>query len=140
MQNVTFKTLDEFLDFITDEELKIVKFLRQIILNCIPDCIEKLSYNVPFYKRNTNICFIWPASVTWGNVKLNGVRIGFANGYLMQDDINYLDKGDRKQVYCKDFYSIKEIDVDLLKSYIFEAVIIDQEKTKMKKTKISKSL
>ena len=120
--------MDEFLEFLPDNELKIVEFLRNLVFNCTLNCIEKLSYNVPFYKLNKNICFIWPASVLWGKTKsYNSVRPGFTNGYLMQDEIGYLDKGDRKQVYCKDFTNIREIEVDVLKSYIFEAAMIDQQ-------------
>jgi hypothetical protein len=133
MQNVSFGSIDEFLEFLPADELKIVELLRKIIFTCIPDCTEKLSYNVPYYKKHSNICFIWPASVTWGGVKQKGVRLGFANGYLMQDEINYLDKGNRKQVYWRDFYSVKDIDIELLKAYIFEAVFIDGEKAKRKK-------
>jgi hypothetical protein len=32
-----------------------------------------------------------------------GVRLGFTNGNLMQDETGYLDKGDRKQLLWKDF-------------------------------------
>ena len=133
MQNVKFSSVDEFLDFLPVDELKVVEFLRRIVFNCIPDITEKLAYNVPYYKRNKNICFIWPASVLWGKKKTyEGVRFGFTSGYLLQDEMNYLDKGDRKQVYWKDFTEIKEIDVDLLKTYIFDAYIIDQSFSKIK--------
>jgi hypothetical protein len=127
MQNVSFKSVEEFLDFLPENELKIVEFLRQIVLDCIPNCIEKLSYNVPFYKKNKNICFIWPASVSWGNVKHNGVKFGFTTGYLLNDEIGFLDKGTRKQVYTKDYMSINEINVDLLKAYLYEATKLDKK-------------
>lgn len=131
MQNVSFDSVDEFLEFIPEDELKIVEILRKIIFNCIPDITEKLSYNVPFYKRHSTICFIWPPSVTWGdNMKQKGVRFGFSNGYLLSDEIGYLDKGERKQVYWRDFYAIKDIEIDLLKAYIFEAALIDEQKKK----------
>ena len=45
-----------------------------------PDIEEKISYNVPFYKRHSNICYIWPSSVKWGNVKNTGVQFGFNKG------------------------------------------------------------
>lgn len=137
MQNVDFRSVDEFLTFLPDAELEIVEFLRQIIFNCIPDVREQLAYNVAYYKRYKNICFIWPASILWGKTKTyEGVRLGFVNGYLLQDEINYLDKGNRKQVYWKDFSDINEIDVELLKTYIYEAAFIDQE---MGKSKIRKA-
>jgi hypothetical protein len=128
MQNVSFKDVDEFLEFLPADERKVVDVLRNIIFNCIPGVTEKLSYNVPFYKKHMNICFIWPASVLWGKKKTySGVRMGFTYGNLLNDETGYLDKSDRKQVYMRDFIKISDIDVDLLKSFIFEAAMIDEE-------------
>ena len=133
-QNVKFKSIDEFLVYLPDDELKMVKLLRKTVNDCLPNASEKLSYNVPFYKIHKTICFIWPASVLWGKtISFKGVRFGFQNGNLLSDEINYLDKGTRKQVYWKDFSNIKEINIDLLKSYIFEAAIIDQDRKHVKK-------
>jgi hypothetical protein len=136
MQNVSFNTVDEFLDFLPAEELLIVDYLRKIIFDCLPECEERLAYNVPFYRRHSNLFFIWPPSVKWGNTGHSGVRFGFTNGNLLSDETNYLDRGSRKQVYWKDFQSIKEIDVDLIKAFIFEASIIDEEKAKGKRRRI----
>ena len=58
MQNVNFADVEEFLAFLPEDELKIVERLRKIVFSCIPDCVEKLNYNVPFYKMHSNICFI----------------------------------------------------------------------------------
>lgn len=128
MQNVSFSDMEAFFDFLPERELKLVRFLRSLIMECIPGCKEKLSWNVPFYYRHANICFLWPSSVTWGNVKQGDtVRLGFTKGYLLQDEIGYLDKGDRKEVYWHDFTNIKEIDTALLKAYLFEAGRIDEE-------------
>jgi hypothetical protein len=135
MQHVSFNNVEAFLDFLPDDEFKLVEILRKIVFDCIPDATEKLSYNVPYYKRHKNICFIWPSSILWGNKKTyDGVRFGFTNGYRLTDGLNYLDKGDRKQVYWKDFKNVKEINIDLLKSFIFEAAEIDdRQKRSIKK-------
>ena len=125
MQNVKFRSVDEFLHFLPENESKIVNLLRQIILDTLPNCTEKLSYNVPFYKVNKNICFVWPSAVTWGNVKKDGVRLGFTNGHLLTNENNYLVSENRKRVYCKDFFDVKEVEVDLIKQYLFEALLID---------------
>lgn len=134
MQDVDFKNVDELLAFLPEEELKIVEKLRKIIFSCLPGCTEKLSYNVPFYKVYSNICFIWPPSVKWGGKGHEGVRFGFTSGYLLTDETGYLDKGVRKQVYWHDFHTLKEADAELLRTYIFEAALID-EKMKRKKIK-----
>ncbi len=135
MQNVSFNSLEEFYDYLPDDEKKVLEFLRKIIYDCIPEITEKLSYNVPFFKRNSNICFLWPASVTWGGVKQIGVRMGFTKGYLLTDEENYLDKGGRKNVYWKDFESIKEVDVDMIRALLFESLELDQLKKKPTKSK-----
>ena len=81
-QNVQFNSVEEFPDFLPEDELRIVKFLRAIIKECIPACKEKLAYNVPYYYRHSRICFIWPASIPWGKVEKHGVMLGFTNGYF----------------------------------------------------------
>lgn len=127
-QSYDFKSVDEFLEYLPADELKVVEFLRECIFDCIPHCTEKLNYNVPYYKVNKNICLIWPASILWGTKKsYEGVRFGFTSGYLLRDEIGYLDKGNRKQVYWKDFKSITGIDVDVLRSFLYEAVLIDEQ-------------
>ena len=130
MQNVSFRNVEEFLDYLPEKERAVVDYLREIIFECIPECEEKLSYNVPYYYRHARICFLWPASVPWGNVKMDGVQLGFCKGYLLQDDINYLEKGSRKQVFSKTFFTIEDIDVDLLRSYLFDAVEVDEASQK----------
>ncbi|MGE0561097.1 MAG: DUF1801 domain-containing protein [Flavobacteriales bacterium] len=127
MQNVKFKSIDEFLDFLPDDEQKITLYLMNVVENMLINHTRKLSFNVPYYFKNRAICFIWPASVLWGkNKTYEGVRFGFAKGYLMHDELNYLEKGNRKQVYWKDFKSITEIDEAILKAYLIEAVEIDR--------------
>ena len=128
MQKVSFSSVDDFLSYLPPNELEIVQFLRTIVFKCIPAVEEKLSYNVPFFKKNKNICFIWPASVLWGKKKTYlGVRFGFTYGNLLVDDIGYLEKDERKQVYWKTFTALKQIDIDLLKTYIFEAAANDEQ-------------
>lgn len=127
MQDLSFRTVQEFLDFLPADELSIVEKIRDLVYQAIPDCHEKLSYNVPYFKRHANICFIWPGSIPWGKVRQEGVRLGFTKGYLLQDDINFLDKGNRKEVYWKDFRSMEELDEVTLLTYLSRASDIDEE-------------
>ena len=128
MQDVSFRNVDEFLEFLPEGELETVKLLRQIIFDCVPNITEKLSYNVPFYKKNKGMFFIWPASVLWGKKKsYSGVRFGFQQGYLLRDDLHIFIKGNRKQVYYLDFLNSNDIDIDILKTYIFDAVLNDEQ-------------
>ena len=128
MQDVSFRNIDEFLDYLPEAELKTVNLLRKIIFDCVPNIKEKLSYNVPFYKKNKGMFFIWPASILWGKKKsYSGIRFGFQQGYLLRDDLNILNKGNRKQMYYLDYLNLNDVDLDILKTYIFDAVLVDEQ-------------
>lgn len=122
-QPFKFHSYDDFFDHLSKEEKQIVSALDDMIRDLIPGIKRKLSYNVPFYSLNKRICFIWPASVPWGKVKLNGVQLGFCFGNLLNDELNFLERADRKQVYSKTYFSVKEIerDFDLLRHFLMEA-------------------
>lgn len=128
MQNVKFASIDEFMDFLSDDEKKIVVALRNIVFDQVNGVKEKLSFNVPFYHRHKAICFIWPASVLWGSKKtFEGVQFGFTYGHLLSDYEQILEKGNRKQVYLIYYTDIKQIQPALLRSYLAEAEVIDLE-------------
>jgi len=129
-QNIGFRNITDFLDYLPEQELAIVERLRDLVLECIPDCKEKLAYNVPFYYRHARICFIWPGSVPWGKIK-KGMEIGFCKGHLLTDS-SYLHAGSRKEVYIKTFQHVKEIDTRALRQLLYEAVLIDEATKKMK--------
>ena len=136
MQNVNFQSIDEFLAFLPPEELEVVEFLRQLIYDCIPDVSEKLSYNVPYFKRHKTICFIWPGSVLWGKKQsYTGVRLGFAQGHLLTDEMGFLNLEGRKQVAWRDFERVEDIDVELIQAYVYEAVVVDEEMAKVRRKK-----
>jgi hypothetical protein len=103
----------------------VVEKLRDLILETIPDVTEKLSYNVPYYYRNRRICFIWPPSVPWGKVPLNGVMLGICEGHLLKDH-HYFTLDHRKRVASRSFDIVTNRDIDLIRSYLFEAIEIDK--------------
>ena len=124
-QPVAFTSVRDFFAYLPPEELEMVECLRTIVLESIPDCKEKLAYNVPFYYRHSRICFIWPGSVPWGKPK-PGVEVGFCKGHLLSDS-SYLHAGGRKEVYIKTFQSVKEVNADQLRTLLYEAELIDEE-------------
>lgn len=136
MQEVSFKNVEECLAFIPLSELTLVTKLREIIFQSIPDCYEKLAYNVPYYSRHANICFLWPSSILWGTKPLyEGVRLGFTKGYLLVDRSGYLDRGNRKQVAYKDFTHPDEIDESVLMLFLMQAADVDEDLYKSKNEK-----
>lgn len=127
-KGISFKSIQDFLDYLPEGELKIVEKLRKIILGCIPNGKEKLSYNVPFYYQHKRVLYIWPSSIPWGGIKKTGtVSLGFCKGQQLTDELGILNKADRKEIASINFKSTKEIDADVLRSYIFEALFIDEQ-------------
>ena len=134
MQNVKFRSLADLLAFVPEEELVLLEELRTLVKECVPEARERLSFNVPFYKRHTDICFIWPASVFWGTKKTyDGVRFGFAQGNLLVDEANYLKKEGRKQIFWRDLVRITAQDREMIRSLLYQAVVVDDERAKTKK-------
>jgi hypothetical protein len=125
MQDVRFRTVDEFLDYLPEDQYAVTVALRDLVLDAIPDVMEHLAYNVPYYKRRSNICFIWPGAIPWGKQISDTVRLGFTKGYLLEDTPGYLDKGTRKQVYWRDFRTVSDIDTDIVTAYLTIACEID---------------
>lgn len=135
-KGISFNSVDDFLEYITDTERKMVEKLRKIIISCMPECKEKLAYNTPFYYLNKRVLYIWPSSVPWGGIKEKDVVVlGFCNGQHITDDSGILNKDGRKEIATMKFRSAKEIDADLLRSYIYEAILLDEQAVVKKKSR-----
>ena len=130
-QKVKYRNVVDFLESLPQDERAIVEILRTVIIECIPDCTEKLAYNVPFYYRHSRIVFIWPASVPWGSIK-NGVALGFCKGAKLFD----LDT--KKQMGRKVFVSPASINIREIEQLLYEAVLIDEQDFKNKKARKTK--
>ena len=126
MQNVSFRTVGELLRFLPEDQLEITERLRELVHECIPGVKEKLSFQVPFFKKRKGICYIWPGAVSWGKKTKEGVEFGFQYGNLLADEAGYLEHGKRKQISSKRFFSVEDINEDILREYLFEAAEIDE--------------
>jgi hypothetical protein len=119
--------MGEFWDFLPEDEREIVGVLRDIVLDNLPPyCIERLSYNVPYYYGKRRICMIWPAAVPRGGIK-TGVLFGLSEGYRLADVDNYLTHGANKVVFYKIYRAVKQIDERAIVKLLHEAVILDAE-------------
>jgi len=119
----------------------IVKRLRTLVLECIPQATEKTYYDIhiPFYTRNRLICFIWPPSLAWESSRNDkkrkemGVTLGFNQGNLRAYEEGVLLAEGRKQVYVMYFKKPVDIDETLVKALLYEAAMIDEQFAKKKK-------
>ena len=110
------------------KELKpIIKKLRELILSASPFIEEKMVYKIPFFYGAKRIFYI--------NSQNNWVDLGFCEGYLLGENKIILSKN-RKQVKTIRFFSVTEINDDIVLPIIHEAIILDQLRNK----KMSNSL
>lgn len=126
MQSVSFSSVGEMLAYLPEDQLLITERLRDLVFECMPGVKEKLSFNVPFYSLQKNVCFIWPGAVPWGKTTWEGVELGFSYGYLLHDPGGYLDRGTRKQVFTKRYASIDEIEEEVIRHFLLESVELDE--------------
>jgi hypothetical protein len=125
-----FATVQECLDFLPADERALTERLRELLIQEVPELVERISFNVPFYKVRKDICFLWPASVLWGKKKTyEGVRLGFSYGNLLQGAAGYLHQGDRKQVCWRDLTAITTTDERMIRALLREAISADAERS-----------
>ncbi|MDN3654931.1 DUF1801 domain-containing protein [Ferruginibacter paludis] len=124
------KNVIELFSLLPENERIIVDVLRQIIAETLPAyCREKISYNVPFFYGHKGICIVWPATIPKGGIK-EGVLLGFWHGNKLKDAGNYLAHGTNKKVFYKIFLIPEEIDEQLIKKLLLEAIQLDQSFSK----------
>lgn len=144
--------IDEMIATLPRHEQVLVKRLRALVNECIPQATEKAYKDMvmPFYTRNRMICFIWPPSVLWEpnanppaqelqasleKQKAKGVSLGFNQGRLMANEDGVLLSEGRKQVYMIYFKTLDDIDENQIRALLFEAAMIDEQFAKKKKKK-----
>lgn len=133
--------IDEMIATLPRDEQVLVKRLRALVTECIPQAKEKMYGDMvmPFYTRHRMICFIWPPSASWEpkpaceKQKAKGVALGFNYGKLMSNEDGALLAEGRKQVYMMYFKKLADIDENQLKALLFEAAMIDDQFARRKK-------
>ncbi len=133
--------IDQMIAALPCDEQVLVKRLRALITECIPQATEKSYYDfgIPFYRRNRLICFIWPPSVDWESGaadekrKAKGVSLGFNQGNRMSNEDGVLLAEGRKQVYAMYFKKLDDIDETQVRALLFEAAMLDEQLAKKKK-------
>jgi hypothetical protein len=129
----------DLINDLPDDERTIAVRLRALILESEPRLQEKLSYGVPYFFHNRRVCFIWPASLIPAGYSKElistKVTLGLCYGNLLSNDQGLLEKGDRKQVYTLSFTSPNEINDQVIREIILEAVMVDDQFKKTNKKK-----
>ncbi|MGV3598668.1 MAG: DUF1801 domain-containing protein [Bacteroidota bacterium] len=117
-------SVEEYISLLPDDERLVAARLRSIILETSPKFTEKLSYGVPYFYINSRVCFIWPASSPL-SIHKQGVQLGFCRGNQLSNSHGIMNMADRKVVGIVLYNHLNEINEDLVKELLFEAIELD---------------
>ncbi len=126
--------VEEYISLLPDDERVIAAYLRHIVLSTSPKFTEKLSYGVPYFYINSRVCFIWPASAPL-SIHKQGVQLGFCKGNQLMNSQGIMDMADRKEVGVMMCLQLSDINEDLIKELLFEAIELDALVVSRKKKK-----
>jgi hypothetical protein len=137
---IAMKLVESLLAELAGDEKLIVSRIRNMILESDPRIRERLSYGVPYFFHHRAICFLWPISKQPKNYPppapgWERVTFGFCYGNLLSNDQGLLKLENRKQVSIIKLYGPRDIQEQAFKEIIQEAIMIDDQFTKLKTIK-----
>lgn len=111
-----------------DPNQSILQFFHDLISE-EPNVVAKIRYKIPFYFRNSWICYLNP-------VKPEGVELVFLRGNELSNANGLLDSRGRKQVAGVIYKSVEEIQLAPFYETFQEALLLDETvKYKSKRSK-----
>ncbi|MEQ6119622.1 DUF1801 domain-containing protein [Reichenbachiella sp. MALMAid0571] len=112
--------VESFIMNLPKPHAKLMFELRDIILQSLPGCEEKINYKVPFYSYLRGLCYLYiPAK------QKDIVALGFCQGAQLSN-VHGLLTGDGKFVRLIEFDIRQTYDMDLVRETIQEAVLLQE--------------
>ena len=96
----------------------IMKLLHDLMMDQ-PGIYSKIAFKIPFYYRNSWICYINP-------VKKGGIEFVFTRGKELSNQQGILMSRGRKEVRGIHFNTIDDIPLESLHEVIQEAILLDE--------------
>jgi len=110
--------ISDYLYQLTSKQAGIVQFLHDLIMEN-PTIEVKRRWNLPFYYRKSWICYF--------NILKNGnVEWAFTRGNELSNENQWLEARGRKQIYSVNFASVHDIELELAKITLQEALLLDE--------------
>lgn len=110
--------VEDFIEGFEGDDHEIMKFLHGMMMDQ-PGISSKISFKIPFYHRNSWICYINP-------VKKGGIEFVFTRGRELSNEQGILAGRGRKEVMGIHFNTVDDIPVDSLHEIIQEAILLDE--------------
>jgi hypothetical protein len=98
----------------------VLLYLRQVIMETLPEVEEKYKYKIPFYYyHGKSLCYLNILKNT------NYVDLAFVNGFKLSNKQGVLKAGrSRKMVKSIAYYNLENVDVKLLREILIEASLV----------------
>jgi hypothetical protein len=112
-------SISDYILGLDGNQKKTMQFLHQFILS-FPGMEDKMRYKIPFYYRNTWICYLNP-------LKNDEIELAFTRANELRNVNHLLRFNDRKQVAGMVIKHPKDIDEETLRVIINEAILLDEE-------------
>jgi hypothetical protein len=110
--------VEEFIYSYEGDTLEIMKFLHDLMMDQ-PGIYCKISFKIPFYYRNSWICYIYPQ-------KKGGIEFVFTRGHELSNEQGILDARGRKEVAGILLKTMDDIPQESLFEVIQEAILLDE--------------
>ena len=117
--------MQEFLETIEDDYLReLILYMDRLILDFHPDITRSMRFKIPFYDYHSWFCYLNPVK------KYTEVEWVFLDGKKMKDEGGVLQARGRKLVRGIYLSPKKDLDIDLLKNLLADALLVQEEKKK----------
>lgn len=110
--------VEEYIYGFEGELQQIMKLLHDLMMDQ-PGIECKISYKIPFYYRNSWICYMSPQ-------KKGGLEFSFTRGNELSNAQGILDFKNRKMVAGILLHSVDDIPMESLHEVIQEAILLDE--------------
>ena len=110
--------VEEFIYNYEGETLEVMKYLHGLMMDQ-PGISSKISFKIPFYYRNSWICYINP-------LKKGGIEFVFTRGKELSNEQGILEARGRKEVTGIRLKTLEDIPQESLIEVIQEAILLDE--------------
>jgi hypothetical protein len=111
--------VEEYILDLPAPQRNIMQHLHELLLS-YPEVSCKIRYKIPFYDRNSWVCYLNP-------IKNNGVELAFIHANELSNEQGLLDFKDRKQVAGMSLYKLDDIPTLEVHEILQEAFLVDEE-------------
>lgn len=108
--------VDDYISQFPDWQQELLNRLREIILETDAGISEAIKWQVPFYAKRKNLCYL--------NARKKDVQLGFYRGSIM-DQSDGLLEGEGSMVRHMTFFEGEEIPTEPIREKIIEALALD---------------